>query len=55
VTKFELLHARTYSEGTLLNILDELGAEIRYTMGFRQGGQIGPIGFQVFWPELAND
>lgn len=55
MTKFELMQARSYSESTLINILSDLGAQIQYTIGHRREGQMGPIGFQVFWPEPADD
>lgn len=51
MAKFELMQARSYSESVLINILSDLGAEIRYTIGHRREGQAGPIGFQAFWPQ----
>lgn len=55
MTKFELMQARSYSESTLINILMDLGANVQYIIGHRREGQMGPIGFQVFWADKAED
>lgn len=50
MNKFEMMQARSYGESTLINILTDLGADVQFIIGHRQEGQMGPIGFQAFWP-----
>ena len=56
MSAFDLMQARSYSESVLINILTDLGAEVQFIMGHRRNTQMGPIGFQTFWPgEFGSD